>query len=106
MAAQKHEKTAVGRKFSLLDIRQKLLTKQMGLMRLHSDFEISIMNEDDILEMVSKIAPSAIREFESRDLQTMQKLLKVCQRKRSLWVWSDHSAVLRWVSIDCCRGSV
>ena len=88
-----YEKTAIGRKFSLLELRQKLLSKQRELMRLHLDCEIARMSKEDILDIVSKVASCAIHNFESLDLAEMQQQLKHYERTRALWIWSDHSVV-------------
>ena len=90
---ERHEKTAIGRKFSLLELRQKLLSKQREPMRLHIDCEIARMSREDILDIVSKVAPCALHNFESLDLAEMQKQLKDYERTRALWIWSDHSVV-------------
>jgi hypothetical protein len=90
----KYEKTAMGRKYSLSEIRQKLTDKHRPLMRLNSHSEINEMSRKDILELISKVAPSALPEFESKEVHTMRTLLTMCQRNRSMWVWSDHSVLL------------
>ena len=76
---EKEEKTAMGRKYSLAEIRQKLVDKHRHLMRLYTNTEINEMSSKDILELVAKVAPSALPEFESKDLQYVQTLLGVCQ---------------------------
>ena len=91
---EKYEKEAMGRKYSLTEIRQMLLDKHRHLMRLSTDHNISQMRKEDILALVSKVAPSVLPEFESKNLQGMQTLLKGFQRNRALWVWSDHSVLL------------
>ena len=88
------EKTVIGRKYSLTEIRQKLIDKHRHLMRLYSDTQIRKKSKEDILALLSRVSPGAIPEFESKNLQGMQTLLRVCQRNRALWVWSDHSVLI------------
>ena len=103
---EKEEKTAMGRKFSLTAIRQKLVDKHRHLMRINTNTQINKMSSIDILALVAKVAPSALPEFESKDIQYMQTLLRVCQRNRALWVWSDHSVLLGYGLVLILVGAV
>ena len=90
---EKYEKTATGRKFSLLEVREKLLAKHVDLLRLYPDNEISELSKEDILNLLSKVAPGSISDFKDCNLEVMQRKLKLFQRNRALWVWSDHSVL-------------
>ena len=57
------------------------------------DCEIARMSREDILDIVSKVAPCVLHNFESLDLAEMQKQLKDYERTRALWIWSDHSVI-------------
>ena len=63
------------------------------------------MSREDIITLVSKVAPCAIPEFESKNLQGMQ-MLRVCQRNRALWMWSDHSVLLGYGLVLIVVGAV
>ena len=52
---QKYEKAATGHKFSLLEVREKLLTKHVYLMRLCPNNEIN--------KLLSNVAPGTISDF-------------------------------------------
>ena len=103
---EKSEKTAMGRKYSLTEIRQKLTDKHRPLMRLYSNSQINEMDRDKILALVSEVAPCAPPEFESKELHHMRTLLKFYQRNRSLWVWSDHFVLLRYGLVVFVVGAV
>ena len=65
-------------------------------MRLYTNTQISKMSREDIITLVSKVAaPCAIPEFESKNLQGMQMLMRVCQCNRALWMWSDFTTVVQ-----------
>ena len=103
---EKSEKTAMGRKYSLTEIRQKLTDKHRPLMRQYSDSQINEMGRDEILALVAKVAPCALPEFESKEVHYMRTLLKLYQRNRSLWVWSDHSVLLGYGLVVFVVGAV
>ena len=96
----------MGRKYSRSEIRQRLVDKHRHLMRINTNTQINEMSSEDILELVAKVAPSALPEFKSKDLQCMQTLLRVCQRNRALWVWSDHSVLLGYGLVLIVVGAV
>jgi hypothetical protein len=100
------EKTAMGRKYSLTEIRQKLTDKHRYLMRMYTESQISEMSRDKILALVSKVAPSALPEFESKEIHNMRSLLREYQCNRSLWVWSDHSVLLGYGLVVFVVGAV
>ena len=75
-------------------------------MRLSTDHNISQMSKEDILALVSKVAPSVLPEFESKNLQGMQTLLRGFQRQRALRVWSDHSVLLGYGLVLIVVGAV
>ena len=78
----------VGRKLSLLEIRQKLHSKYMRLM---TDQQIKELTRE-ILQLMS------IAHYHASPTATtdqLQQQLAVLQRSRTLAVWHDHSTVLR-----------
>ena len=74
--------------------------------QLYTNTQISKMSREDIITLVSKVAPCAIPEFESKNLQGMQMLMRVCQRNRALWMWSDHSVLLDYGLVLIVVGAV
>ena len=68
-------------------------------MRLYQDNEINKMTEEDILNLISKVAPTAISDFKDWNSEVMKRKLRQCQRKWALWVWSDHSVLQGYVLV-------
>ena len=62
---ERDERTAVGRKYSLAEIHQKMMDKHRHLMQLYTNTQISNMSREDIITPVSKVVPCAMTEFES-----------------------------------------
>ena len=60
---------------------------------MYPDNEISELSKEDILNLLSKVAPGSISDFKDCNLEVMQRKLKLFQRNRALWVWSDHSVL-------------
>ena len=82
----------VGRKLSLLELRQKLINQHQKYMRLMTDQEINELTRENILQLMScahhETSPSATTE-------ELQLQLATLQRSRTLAVWHDHSNVLQ-----------
>ena len=82
----------VGRKLSLLELRQKLLHQHLKYMRLMTNEEIKELTREKILQLMSTAHYHASPNATTDELQQQ---LAVLQRSRTLAVWHDHSTVLR-----------
>ena len=82
---------AHSRKFSLVDIRKRLLKKHQHLMRLHSIDDIANMTREKILEILHMVNGSEHANYSTDELR---EILTRSERSRSLWVWHDHSSLV------------
>ncbi len=81
-----------GRKIPLRELRSTFLKSQEKYMRLCTDQEISALNREQIVEILTaannKVAPEVTLEQLRNDLATLQ-------RTRMLGIWHDHSTILQ-----------
>ena len=87
------EIVAQSRKFPLKDVRKSLLDAHEQFMRLHSDFEIDKMCEDDILDILRRGAIYSMKQFEKATLADLKCALTRFERNRAIWIWHDHSCL-------------
>ena len=84
---------AHSRKFSLMDVRQSLLSAHEGLMRLHSDTEIEKMSKEDVLSILQLGARYSMHHYENATVEELKAALTRFERNRTIWVWHDHSSL-------------
>ena len=76
--------------FTLADIRKRLLDSHQKMMRLHTDSEIATMNRDATVT-IFKSMPGV--DVSAKSTEELRVLLAQYERRRSLWVWHDHSSL-------------
>jgi hypothetical protein len=81
---------AHSRKFTLTDIRQRLLKRHDKFMRLHSTSEIAAMCHNDLV-CILKVLPNI--DVSTKSTEELRQLLAHHESKRSLWIWHDHSSL-------------
>ena len=85
----KTQVSVVGRKFPLLDIRKKLLTKHEQYMRLATDTDIQSMSLSDISLYFNQIN----HQSKATALLDLQGEVNKLQRTRSIVMWHDHGTI-------------
>ena len=86
----KTQVSVVGRKFPLLEIRKKLLTKHEQYMRLATDADIQSMSLSDISLYFNQIN----HQSRATTLLDLQGEVNNLQRTRSIVMWHDHGTIL------------
>ena len=77
-----------GRKVPLVELRQKLLRKQLKYMRLTPQSTIATMTRPELTERLSM-------KCEDKSVEELRELLSQAQKSRSLCMWHDHATILK-----------
>ena len=93
-----HELQIQGRKVPLIELRQKLLIKQLKYMRLTPQSTIATMTRPEVTEMLNM-------KHDGKSVEELRELLSKAQKSRSLCMWHDHATMLKMgfvmVTVHC-----
>ena len=83
-----HELQIQGRKVPLIELRQKLLSKQLKYMRLTPQSTIDTMTMPELTNMLNM-------KHDGKSVEQLRELLSKAQKSRSLCMWHDHATMLK-----------
>ena len=83
-----HELQIQGRKVPLIELRQKLLSKQLKYMRLTPQSTIDTMTMPELTNMLNM-------KHDGKSVEELRELLSKAQKSRSLCMWHDHATMLK-----------
>lgn len=83
-----HEQEVQGRKVPLIDIRQRLLDKQLKYMRLTPDDTISGMSREELIDRLKV-------PCDGKSEEDLHHRLHQSERCHCLCTWHDHATILK-----------
>ena len=83
-----HELQIQGRKVPLIELRQRLLCKQLKYMRLIPQSTIATMTRPELTSRLNM-------NCDGKSVEELRKLLCQAQKSRSFCMWHDHATILK-----------